>query len=106
MYLTGWVPSSCTGQAGCPVHVLDRPGAQVMYWTGWLPWSCIGQAECPVIYWTGWVPGHVLDRLGSKVMYCAAKALFSCPAIISQRPESRIISKEPLENTEEELKII
>ncbi len=37
---------------------------------------------------------------------CAAKALFSCPAIISQRLESRIISKEPQENTEEELKII
>ena len=38
--------------------------------------------------------------------YCAAKALFSCPAIISQRLESRIISNEPLENTEEESKII
>ena len=38
--------------------------------------------------------------------YCAAKALFSCPAIISQRLESRIISKEPQENTEEESKII
>ena len=37
---------------------------------------------------------------------CAAKALFSCPAIISQRLESRIISNEPLENTEEESKII
>jgi hypothetical protein len=40
------------------------------------------------------------------VYYCAAKALFSCPAIISQRLESRIISKEPQENTEEESKII
>jgi hypothetical protein len=37
---------------------------------------------------------------------CAAKALFSCPAIISQRLESGIISKEPQENTEEESKII
>jgi hypothetical protein len=37
---------------------------------------------------------------------CAAKALFSCPAIISQRLEPRIISNEPLENTEEESKII
>jgi len=37
---------------------------------------------------------------------CAAKALFSCPAILSQRLESRIISKEPQENTEEESKII
>ena len=38
--------------------------------------------------------------------YCAAKALFSCPAIISQRLEPRITSNEPLENTEEESKII
>jgi hypothetical protein len=38
--------------------------------------------------------------------HCAAKALFSCPEIISQRLESRIISNEPLENTEEESKII
>ncbi len=38
--------------------------------------------------------------------YCAAKAFYSCPAIISQRLESRIISKEPQENTEEESKII
>ena len=37
---------------------------------------------------------------------CAAKAFYSCPAIISQRLESRIISKEPQENTEEESKII
>jgi hypothetical protein len=40
------------------------------------------------------------------MMNCAAKALFSCPAIISQRLESRILSNEPLENTEEESKII
>ena len=40
------------------------------------------------------------------VTYCAAKALFSCPAIISQRLESRIISNEPRENTEEDSKII
>jgi hypothetical protein len=39
-------------------------------------------------------------------MSCAAKAFYSCPAIISQRLESRIISKEPQENTEEESKII
>ena len=37
---------------------------------------------------------------------CAAKALFSCPAIISQRLEPRITSNGPLENTEEESKII
>ncbi len=42
----------------------------------------------------------------SSLCACAAKALFSCPAIISQRLESRIISNEPLENTEEESKII
>jgi hypothetical protein len=37
---------------------------------------------------------------------CAAKAFYSCPAIISQRPESQKISKEPQENPEEESKII
>jgi len=40
------------------------------------------------------------------VRKCAAKAFYSCPAIISQRLESRIISKEPQENTEEESRII
>jgi len=45
-------------------------------------------------------------RHGALDGCCAAKALFSCPAIISQRLESRIISNEPLENTEEESKII
>ncbi len=40
------------------------------------------------------------------VLICAAKAFYSCPAIISQRLESRIISKEPQENTEEESEII
>jgi hypothetical protein len=40
------------------------------------------------------------------IFSCAAKAFYSCPAIISQRLESRIISKEPQENTEEESKII
>ena len=39
-------------------------------------------------------------------VWCAAKALFSCPAIISQRLEPRITSNGPLENTEEESKII
>jgi hypothetical protein len=46
------------------------------------------------------------DRYSTIVYMCAAKALFSCPAIISQRLEPRIISNEPLENTEEESKII
>ncbi len=52
------MPSSCTGQAGCPLsgHVLDRPGSHFMYWTGWEPISCTGQAGSPF---------HVLDRLGS-----------------------------------------
>ena len=43
---------------------------------------------------------------GNQIHNCAAKAFYSCPAIISQRLESRIISKEPQENTEEESKII
>jgi hypothetical protein len=46
-----------------------------------------------------------IQKQNSKIQNCAAKALFSCPAIISQRLESRIISNEPLENTEEESKI-
>ena len=53
--------------------------------------------------------GKNTGRLGyscSAVGECAAKAFYSCPAIISQRLESRIISKEPQENTEEESKII
>ena len=53
--------------------------------------------------------GKNTGRLGyscSAVGECAAKAFYSCPAIISQRPESQIISKEPQENTEEESKII
>ena len=37
---------------------------------------------------------------------CAAKAFYSCPAIISRRPESQNTSKEPQLNTEEESKII
>ncbi len=41
-----------------------------------------------------------------KVQTCAAKAFYSCPAIISRRPESQKISKEPQLNTEEESKII
>jgi hypothetical protein len=38
--------------------------------------------------------------------YCAAKAFYSCPAIISRRPESQKTPKEPQLNTEEESKII
>ena len=51
---------------------------------------------------------HKKDQNASSVSViyfktaCAAKAFYSCPAIISQRLESRIISKEPQENTEEE----
>jgi hypothetical protein len=37
---------------------------------------------------------------------CAAKAFYSCPAIISRRPESQNTSKEPQLNPEEESKII
>ena len=53
--------------------------------------------------------GKNTKRLGYScraVGECAAKALFSCPAIIRQRQEPRLISNEPLENTEEESKII
>ncbi len=39
-------------------------------------------------------------------MCCAAKAFYSCPAIISRRPELQNTSKEPQLNTEEESKII
>jgi hypothetical protein len=37
---------------------------------------------------------------------CAAKAFYSCPAIISRRPESQNTSKEPQLDTEEESEII
>ena len=50
---------------------------------------------------------RIIKEINVLVGYnCAAKALFSCPAIISQRLEPRITSNEPLENTEEESKII
>jgi hypothetical protein len=38
--------------------------------------------------------------------FCAAKAFYSCPAIIRRRPESQNTSKEPQLNPEEESKII
>jgi hypothetical protein len=38
--------------------------------------------------------------------HCAAKAFYSCPAIISRRPESQDTSKEPQLNPEEESRII
>jgi hypothetical protein len=53
--------------------------------------------------------GKNTGRLGyscSAVGECAAKAFYSCPAIISRRPESQNTSKEPQLNTEEESKII
>jgi hypothetical protein len=37
---------------------------------------------------------------------CAAKAFYSCPAIISRRPGSQNTSKEPQLNPEEESRII
>jgi hypothetical protein len=40
------------------------------------------------------------------VYFCAAKAFYSCPAIISHRPESQKTPKEPQENPEEESRII
>ncbi len=48
----------------------------------------------------------VLQRGEAVIHLCAAKAFYSCPAIISQRLESQKIPKEPQENTEEESKII
>jgi hypothetical protein len=36
---------------------------------------------------------------------CAAKAFYSCPAIISRRPESQNTPKEPQLNPEEESRI-
>jgi hypothetical protein len=41
-----------------------------------------------------------------QIIGCAAKAFYSCPAIISRRPESQEISKEPQLNPEEESRII
>jgi hypothetical protein len=53
--------------------------------------------------------GKNTGRLGyscSAVGECAAKAFYSCPAIISHRPESQKTPKEPQENPEEESRII
>jgi hypothetical protein len=53
--------------------------------------------------------GKNTGRLGyscSAVGECAAKAFYSCPAIISRRPESQDTSKEPQLNPEEESRII
>ena len=50
-----------------------------------------------------------ISNLNSRNMdqgICAAKAFYSCPAIISRRPESQNTSKEPHLKTEEESKII
>ena len=73
---------------------------------------------CTKCFWDGF--GYICDDLDQSLQFlkaelslvikkewqCAAKALFSCPAIISQRLEPRITSNGPLENTEEESKII
>jgi hypothetical protein len=53
--------------------------------------------------------GKNTGRLGyscSAVGECAAKAFYSCPAIISRRPESQKTPKEPQLNPEEESRII
>jgi hypothetical protein len=50
--------------------------------------------------------GAQFDRISIFVWYCAAKAFYSCPAIISRRPESQKTPKEPQLNPEEESKII
>jgi hypothetical protein len=55
----------------------------------------------------------LLQKLDSLFSYfslfqehCAAKAFYSCPAIISRRPESQKTPKEPQFNPEEESRII
>jgi hypothetical protein len=48
-----------------------------------------------------------LERIFQKnLSRCAAKAFYSCPAIISRRPESQNTPKEPQLNPEEESRII
>jgi hypothetical protein len=47
-----------------------------------------------------------LTNLEGKVGKCAAKAFYSCPAIISRRPESQDTPKEPQLNPEEESRTI
>ena len=46
------------------------------------------------VVWSNW-----------KVGICAAKAFYSCPAIISRRPRSQNTSKEPQLNSEEDSRI-
>jgi hypothetical protein len=38
---------------------------------------------------------HTVLYCTPRVRYCAAKAFYSCPAIISHRPESQKTPKEP-----------
>jgi hypothetical protein len=45
-------------------------------------------------------------QMSAYLEQCAAKAFYSCPAIISRRPESQKTPKEPQLNLEEESKII
>jgi hypothetical protein len=49
---------------------------------------------------------HCRKRMYRTIKRCAAKAFYSCPAIISRRPESQNTSKEPQLNPEEESRII
>ncbi len=48
---------------------------------------------------------YVSVILGLEVSVCAAKAFYSCPAIISRRPESQNTPKESQLNPEEESRI-
>jgi hypothetical protein len=51
----------------------------------------------------------ITDNYNIAIKYermCAAKAFYSCPAIISHRPESQKTPKEPQLNPEEESRII
>jgi hypothetical protein len=50
---------------------------------------------------------YIVQSMNNNIKgYCAAKAFYSCPAIISRRPESQETSKEPQLNPEEESRII
>ena len=74
------------------------------------PAKCPSLAKNPPKYTTAYIVQQSISRWHCEPTFffglCAAKALFSCPAIISQRLEPRITSNGPLENTEKESKII
>jgi len=48
------------------------------------------------------IPGTKVNQRGLRVYPCAARAFYDCPAIISHRPRSQNISKEPHLNPEKD----